>query len=330
MTEQRNEPPDSHMYAPIWVTGRAASLFRRAFSYYRAVLSADLHYLTNDPELGPAVGDIDSLPVAQEAARIARIEAWLADESRASGPLGDLTLSLSHEYVRLTKSVCLLYLSHLHQRRDELASRPSTSTHLLRSVDGALAALDETMNSGVFANASPSPLLTADALSTIASAPVSPEPHAPWSPVPRPQPAVLLQTIEILDEELRSRCLDLFSSFSAEGQHERLDTVVTEATRVFENRLRQVSGAPAHMVGVELAQFAFSGPTPKLRVSPQAAEQEAAHLLVRGLFGFIRNHVHHRLTGRLVPQRVLQILGMVDYLLSLSASTPPSGGGDSA
>lgn len=132
----------------------------------------------------------------------------------------------------------------------------------------------------------------------------------------RPRP-ILIDFIEILDPELRSRCLDLFQSFKQDGQHERLDTIVTEATRIFENKLRSISGAPADCVGVDLATYAFGGKTPKLIISEVTAEQEAVHLMFRGVFGFIRNHVHHQLVENLLPERVLQIVGMIDYLIFL-------------
>jgi hypothetical protein len=35
------------------------------------------------------------------------------------------------------------------------------------------------------------------------------------------------------------------------------------------------------------------------------------------VFGFIRNHVHHNLVENLLPDRVLQIVGMIDYLIFL-------------
>lgn len=112
--------------------------------------------------------------------------------------------------------------------------------------------------------------------------------------------------------------MDLFAQFHEDGQHDRLDTVVNEATRILEDRLRSLSGAPETCVGVDLARHAFGTPSPRLSVSDIASEQESAHLLYRGVFGFIRNSVHHRLVEVLQPERVLQIVGMIDYLLSVA------------
>lgn len=127
-----------------------------------------------------------------------------------------------------------------------------------------------------------------------------------------------LHSVEIRDPELRKRCLDLLSRFRKDGQHDRLDTVVNEATRILEDRLRSLSSAPATCVGVDLVKHAFGSLSPRLIVSNVSPEQEAAHLLFRGVFGFVRNSVHHRLVGTLDPGRVLQIVGMVDYLISVA------------
>lgn len=116
----------------------------------------------------------------------------------------------------------------------------------------------------------------------------------------------------------------------SQRQHDRLDTVITEATRILENRLRRLSKAPATAVGVDLARHALGGDEPRLTLSPIPAEQDAAHLLYRGVFGFIRNQVHHRLMGDMPPERTLQIVGMIDYLLSLLEAIPTRGPSDPA
>lgn len=319
MDASASEPNDNHSYSAVWLRPRTVDLVRKGFARYQALLESDILALKEDPELVALVDDVESLPIAQEAQRISGIGAWLDEqigESRDDHGR-DLYLNLTHGYVRLTKSVAMLYVRHLRTRRDALAQRPAVSTHLLSSVDTAIAHLEESMNSGVFRLASESPLLVSDitsppeALARTSAQEVSTTPRT-----------ILLPSIELLDSELRSRCVDLFANFAKGGQHDRLDTVVTEATRILEDRLRRVSAAPPEIVGVALAKFAFAGEAPRIQVSEVPAEQEAAHLMFRGLFGFVRNHVHHRLTGPLEPQRVLQILGMIDYLLSLSG--PPN------
>ena len=67
--------------------------------------------------------------------------------------------------------------------------------------------------------------------------------------------------------------------------------------RILEDRLRRLVRAEATVTGVDLAKHVFDDK--KLAVSTVAAEQEAVHLLFRGVFGFIHNSVHHRLVHRM-------------------------------
>jgi hypothetical protein len=223
--------------------------------------------------------------------------------------------------VRYLKSIGALYLRHLKQQRNALAERPNISKHALETVDARISKLEEKIQTGPFRGATCIPLLVDEVIAgKTGGEDVEPQSLAK---VQRPRP-VLLESIEIVDSELRSRCLDLFNAFEEGGQRDRLDTVVTEATRILENRIRLLSTANPECVGVELAAFAFGTQTPRLKVSNVVAEQESAHLLYRGTFGFIRNQVHHRLAGELSPERVLQVLGLIDYLLALAESAQRS------
>jgi hypothetical protein len=217
--------------------------------------------------------------------------------------------------VRFIKAAGLLYVKQLQNRRNTLASRPNISRHALAAVDNRIASLRENVTSGVFQEATPMPLLVSDvAPESVTAGPPLTESLA-TAATPRP---LVLASIEILDADLRARCLDLFDSFETKGQRDRMDTVVTEATRVLEDKLRKVSGAAAEVSGLDLVKHAFGGDPPELRVSNVAAEQQAAASLFRGVFGLIRNVAHHRLLGELEPERVLQVLGMVDYCIAIA------------
>jgi hypothetical protein len=226
--------------------------------------------------------------------------------------------SVSHELVRFLKTVGTIYLQHIKNKRNALASKPDVSRYMLESVDGQISALEEKVNIGVFAQATPFKTLVDEVLAV-------PEAKNEGSiqesivKARRPRP-VIIDTIQILDLELRERCLDLFAAFHEDGKYERLDTVIAEATRILETRLRALAKADQTCVGVDLARAAFAGDPPALKVSDVVAEQEAAHLLYRGVFGFVRNQVQHRLLGKLNPERVLQLLGMIDYLLHVAES----------
>jgi len=194
---------------------------------------------------------------------------------------------------------------------------------MLESLDSQISALEEKVSIGVFGLATPFKTLVDE----IIEMPEEQEEgvnQESFVKARRPRP-VIIDTIQILDPELRERCLDLFAAFHEDGKYERLDTVIAEATRILETRLRALAKADQTCVGVELARAAFAGNPPALKVSDVAAEQEAAHLVYRGVFGFIRNQVQHRLLGKLNPERVLQLLGMIDYLLHVAENAAAGG-----
>jgi hypothetical protein len=144
------------------------------------------------------------------------------------------------------------------------------------------------------------------------------------------QPAA---TLTLCDGQLRTRVQDLFERLVSEKQFDRLDTVITEGTRILEDRLRSTSGAPAETVGVELATYAFSPTSGRCRVSSVESEQQAVHMLFRGAFGFVRNPVHHRLMPTMDPVRAAQLLQFIDYLLTIIATAtvgPPASSASSS
>jgi uncharacterized protein (TIGR02391 family) len=310
------EPNDYHMYNWLSFNNDTIHFYLESIKFYEGLLKEDVAAIENDKDLALLLEERDknNLEIQKELQRTTRTKEGLEKIIEERGPdAWDYDFALSHGSVRFLKSVGLLYLQHLKNRRNILASKARISTYALKAVDQKISYFEEKTKLGVFQNATPQALFV--------NAPEPKESSVEKSTsadleTKRPRP-ILIDSIEILDPELRSRCLDLFQSFKQDGQHERLDTVVTEATRIFENKLRSISGAPADCVGVDLATYAFGGKTPKLIISEVTAEQEAVHLMFRGVFGFIRNHVHHQLVENLLPERVLQIVGMIDYLIFL-------------
>jgi hypothetical protein len=134
----------------------------------------------------------------------------------------------------------------------------------------------------------------------------------------------------IVDPELLQRCGELFSHLSDIERPEQMDTVLSEATKVLEVRLRRACSAPDKSVGTDLASFALGGPSPRISIGSSPAEQDGAHSIYRGIFGFIRNRVHHKMVPDIDPGRALQVIGFIDYLLSLipKQSANESGSGD--
>jgi Protein of unknown function (Hypoth_ymh) len=115
---------------------------------------------------------------------------------------------------------------------------------------------------------------------------------------------------------LRTRCLDLFNDFDQRSQHEHFDTVIAEATRILEDRLRSSLGQTSG-TGDELVNKAFGSQPPRLRVSHVASEQAAVLLFFKAIFGHLRNPAHHKLLGALTPERTIQILAIIDYSIHL-------------
>ena len=324
MTEPTKEPSDQHIYNWVHFSLEAINFYIASLNFYEKNLQDNLKSFSIDPDLKSILPEniIESLPISREIAYIQHFRDWLNDfVQKNPNKLWGYDLGIEHRSVRILKSVCALHMKHLRNKRNVIAANPSMATQVLSSVDQRFAAIEETFSSGIFQFATPMPLMVDEIPETQAPEPQTPPPNPPEQSRPR---AVLLQSIQILDSILRTRCLDLFDSFQKETQLDRLDTVISEATRVLEDRLRALSNAPIDSYGADLASFAFSGPAPRLRVSSIKAEQEAAHLLFRGAFGLIRNTAHHRLLGELQPARVIQIVGFVDYLIHLAETAEGS------
>lgn len=310
------EPNDGHMYSMVSFFPDTFRFHLASVKFYERLLKDDFNALMGDVDIREILDDevLKSLPLSKEIRRVNRTREWMEEKISITGSSAwDYSVSISHGTVRFLKSAMQLYLKQLNHRRNLMAARPNISRHALDALDTRISELEEKTQMGVFADATPEILLV-DEVSPAQAIEPSHTPQAGLTGVSRPRP-IILGSIEILDSELRSRCLDLFEAFSKDGTTDRLDTVLTEATRIMENRIRGVAKLPAECVGQDLAKAAFGGSTPTLRVSEVAAEQEAAHLLYRGVFGFIRNQFHHKLVGELRPERVLQILGLIDYLL---------------
>lgn len=316
MAEGTKEPHDYHTYYMVNFSPDIFHFCLNAVRFYQSLLENDLKAINEDEDMKVILnkGDLESFPINKELDQTHRVIEWFVEHIKEHGEdAWSYTPNMSHQFIRFIKSVSTIFLEHLSRRRNALSTRPTISKTALEAVDQKISALEEKMQTGIFRNASPYPLVVSQLPEIEEGEQVMVTGTHMIQSNLRPRP-IIIGSIEILDKELRQRCLDLFAQFREDGQHDRLDTVVNEATRILEDRLRFLSSASATCTGVDLAKHAF-GPTPALIVSDIAAEQAAAHLLFRGVFGFIRNAVHHRLIETLQPERVLQVVGMVDYLL---------------
>ena len=311
------EPHDDHLYNFVMFNRESVEFFVRAFDFYLSILASENAEIAGDPDLEKLVSEDTrrELGLGRDKEQAERIREWISDKLEKDPDRYHVNISLSHWSVKLIKSVSLLYLSHLRNRRNVLASKPNVTANSLTAIDREISAKEEMMRTaGVFKDASVLPLLVED--QELDAGPATPALEQPLSQASRPRP-VVISTIEILDRELRDRCLDLFDQFQKSGQSDRNDTVVAEASRILENRLRTILGCDSGMTAKQLVTLAFNPDKPRLVVSAVRQEQDAAHLLFLGAFGFIRNQVQHKLLDNLAPERVTQILGMFDYLISV-------------
>jgi uncharacterized protein (TIGR02391 family) len=308
------EQDDNFQYWGVNLYPDTVKFFVDGLRFYSGLLKRDLESLQDDPELSILL-DVKGAqsPIQRELERTNHAIAWLDSQwDKDVHGLGAM-VNISHGSVRFLKSIGLAYLSHLRGQRNARAGRSVASERVLGEIDRQLARYEEKMQMGVFGGATPKPLVTSEL-------PTPTESTVPQNVLPTPPP-IVLSGIEILDPELNARCLDLFNTFVQNSQADRFDTVVMEATKILEHRLRQTANLDSSHDGVKLVTAALGSTAPLIALSPHQSEQEAAHLLFRGVFGFIRNPFHHRLMGTVAQQRVLQILGTVDYLLYLLESS---------
>lgn len=123
--------------------------------------------------------------------------------------------------------------------------------------------------------------------------------------------------VPIVDPILRKRCLTILGALEDVGSPEQLDTVIREMSVILEDRVRDLTGFVGRASGAELFSATMARDPCLIRFSAEKDVQEAAHLFFRGYSGLVRNEVVHRLVESYTKERVLQLLGTVDYLLFL-------------
>lgn len=324
--EDIRENHDHYQYNWVMFYRDTIEFFIHAVKFYEDLLSKEASILNEDFHLNNFLtNDLRrEFRIGRNLEEATRVREWLENHSNKSPDRYDIDISLSHGNVRYLKSVGILYLGFIKQHRNALSENPNMTSNLLSAIDRQISHQEENINQlGVFKNASLIPLIVDQ--NTIASAKKLDGKNDVVSiaKATRPKPQII-STIEILDSELRERCLDLFNQFNETGQSERHDTVVAEAARILENRLRLLTKSDDGATGIKLLNRAFDKANPLIKVSTVSAEQEGAELLFRGLFGFIRNQFQHKLVSDISSERVLQILGFVDYLISIINSTIPN------
>jgi hypothetical protein len=318
------EHPDHYQYSWVMFYRDTIEFFVSSVKYYEELLVSEKSLIDEDQHLSSFLSEDvrREFKIGRTLEEATRVRIWLELQLNEHPDRFDVDVSLTHGNVRYLKSVGTLYLGFLKQRRNKLSTNPNCTNNLLTALDRRITAQDEALNNmGVFKNASLIPLVIDQNTVDISLADAETN-FDSISKVSRPKPQVF-STIEILDSELRRRCLDLFKQFEENGQSDRHDTVIAEATRILENRLRTLTRTTDGAAALAIVTRAFDKENPILKVSKINGEQEAAQLLFRGVFGFIRNQFQHKLISDITPERVLQILGFIDYLISIINTANP-------
>ena len=123
--------------------------------------------------------------------------------------------------------------------------------------------------------------------------------------------------VPIVDQALRKRCLSILNAIEDKGIDNQYDTIIREMSVILEDRVREISGYSGKASGAELFSAVVAKEPPLIKFSDKEDIQESAHLLFRGYSGFVRNEAMHKLVPSYTRERVLQLLGTVDYLLFL-------------
>ena len=116
----------------------------------------------------------------------------------------------------------------------------------------------------------------------------------------------------IQDLTLKSRCSDLLSAEA------HFDRVINQATQVFEDRIRELSGLDSTRVGENLVNQAIGGDPEKIiRFSDNKYEHRGYFNICCGIVGAFRNPTHHRITNTITREDALKFCGFIDTMLGI-------------
>ncbi len=272
--------------------------------------------------------DLQSSPYREEVEKLEQMISW-GEERLKGGTESSLphirVRGVSYGSLRSFKAGLLLRVQDLDRKKQGLLAKGgSIPKSVLQSFDGKIEQLLNLAEQGLLNGLRPADLFF-EAIEVVPDRTKSEEGTEKALKSETTGHSYALSDIPIVDSVLRERCLGLLSSFEEQDRADQFDTVIREMSVILEDRVRELSGCAEKLSGKELFSAAMTGDSPRIRFSERRDLQDAAHLLFRGYFGFVRNEAMHKLVPSYTRVRVAQLLGMVDYLLFLltKAEVPP-------
>lgn len=270
--------------------------------------------------------ELESSPYEKEIKRLKGMIEWGEKRlgAEADQTFGEITIDgVSYGSLRYLKAGILFRVSQLFQKRDEVLKKAKTVPRsILQTFDERIKQLLNLAETGMLNSLKP-----ADVFFDIISS--DEKPNEDLKILPQIPASINQGTsfeVPIIDPVLRKRCLSLLNALDEGGTIDQYDTIIREMSVILEDRVRELSGYAGKLSGVKLFGETMGKPSPKIKFSEDKDIQESAHLLFRGYSGFVRNEVMHGLVSSFTRERVLQLIGMVDYLLFILSNAETTKG----
>ncbi|RJX28717.1 MAG: hypothetical protein C4525_15855 [Desulfarculus sp.] len=262
--------------------------------------------------------ELESSPYEKEIGRLKRMIDWGEKEiaARERDSSGEITIiGVSYGSLRYLKAGLLFRVSQLLQKRSMvLREHKTVPGSLLETFNQKIQQIINLGETGVLNSLKP-----ADVFFEIA--PTQEQSATEIQVLPQISSYTTGQSssfeVPIIDPTLRTRCLSILNAIDNDKAADQYDILIREISVILEDRVRQLSGYTGKLSGVQLFGEIMGKVPPKIKFSNDKDLQESAHLLFRGYSGFVRNEVMHGLVPSYTRERVLQLIGTVDYLLFL-------------
>ncbi len=316
--ETVKQPPDEESAGSpwFWVT---------TYKEFHEGLKSIVQELEQYSELAESL-ELESSPYEKEIGRLKGMIDWGEKKlgAEASQSFGEITVNgVSYGSLRYLKAGILFRVSELFQKRSDVLKKAKTVPRsILQTFDERIQQLLNFAEMGILNGLKP-----ADVFFDIISS--GEQPNEDLKILPQIPPSINQGTsfeVPIIDPVLRKRCLSILGALEEGGTSDQYDTIIREMSVILEDRVRELSGYTGKLAGVQLFGETMGKLRPNITFSDDKDIQKSAHLLFRGYSGFVRNEVMHRLVSSYTRGRVLQLIGMVDYLLFILSNAETSKG----